>query len=56
MKHISSCLLPEELSEGKLARKNVHNNNVIDKDSQMGIYVHSEDYSLVDEENNSSAE
>ena len=54
MKHISSCLLSEELSKAKLARKNVHDNIAMDKDSQMGM--HSEDYSLVDEENDSSAE
>ena len=46
--------MSEELSEAKLARKNVHDNIAVDKDSQMGI--HSEDYSLVDEENDSSAE
>ena len=54
MKHISSCLLSEELSEAKLAGKNVHDNIAVDKDSQMGI--HSEEYSLIDEENDSSAE
>ena len=54
MKHISSCLLSEELSEAKLARKNIHDNIAMDKDYQMGI--HSEDYLLADEENDSSAE
>ena len=54
MKHISSCLLSQELSEAKLARKSVHDNIAVDKDSQMGI--HSEEYSLIDEENDSSAE
>ena len=53
MKHISSCLLSEELSEAKLARKSVHDNIAMDKSSKMGI--HSEDYLLVDEENDSSA-
>ena len=54
MTHISFCLLSEELSEAKQARKNVHNNIAMDKDTQMDI--HSANYSPVDEENYSSAE